>query len=85
MKRSTRGSLALVALQVPVTALPLALPPFLRLAVERMSTRPGAWPAARAVAIRTSRAVTTLASTPVWTSLATRRVAGRPTEGNDRI
>ncbi|MCJ2043046.1 MFS transporter [Methylobacterium sp. J-078] len=59
---------ALIALQVLVTALPLALLPFLGLTVARMSPSPALWTALALAA----PAVTTLALTPVWTRLAQR-------------
>ena len=59
---------ALVVLQILATAMPLALLPFLGLAVERMSASPAAW----TVVALAAPAITTLALTPVWTRLAPR-------------
>ncbi|KQP07541.1 hypothetical protein ASF28_10355 [Methylobacterium sp. Leaf99] len=66
------GAAALLALQVLVTAVPLALLPFLGLTVARMSASPALWTALALAA----PAVTTLALTPVWTRLAHRASLG---------
>lgn len=62
------NGIALIVLQILATAMPLALLPFLGLAVERMSASPAAW----TVVALAAPAVTTLALTPVWTRLTPR-------------
>lgn len=66
------GTAPLLALQILVTAVPLALLPFLGLTVSRMSAAPALWTALALAA----PAVTTLALTPFWTRLGHRASLG---------